>query len=103
MMKNKTLSSSADCGSRVRPSKSYNRMDVVTTLRNCEGNLLSSRERFLNRSLQENMGASCSRVDSYNEEGHIGAHLVPSIINSDNQSNCFPQTLWLQKKFRSSN
>ncbi|PNY11505.1 DNA polymerase III subunit gamma/tau [Trifolium pratense] len=103
MMKNKTLSSSAECGSRVRPSKSYNGMDVVTTLRSCEGNVLSSRERFLNRFLQENMGASCSRVDAYNEEGHIGAHLVPPIINSDNQSNCFPRTLWLQKKFRSSN
>jgi hypothetical protein len=103
MMKNKTLSSSADCGSRMPPSKSYNKMDVVTTLRSCEGNLLSSRERFLNRFLQKNMGASCSRVDdSYNEEGHIGAHLVPSKINSDNQSNCFPQTLWLQKKLRSS-
>ncbi|XP_058787755.1 protein STICHEL-like 2 [Vicia villosa] len=99
MMKNTTLSSSSDCGSQEAPLKSYEGMDVITTLRSCEGNLLCSRERFLNRpSSLETLGASCSRVDSYNEEGHNGAHLVPYVPNSDNQSNCFPQTLWLQKK-----
>ncbi|CAI8583192.1 unnamed protein product [Vicia faba] len=104
MTNHTTLSASSDCGSQEPPLKSsYEGMDVITTLRSCEGNLLSSRERFLNRSSSlETMGASSSRVDSFSEEGHNGAHLVPSVPNSDNQSNCFPQTLWLQKKFRAS-
>lgn len=102
MMKNKTLSSFSECGSRVPPRKSYDETDAVTTLRSCEGNLLSSRESLLNRSFEESIGASCSGVDSSKKEGHNGAQIVPSIHNSENQSNCFPQTLWLQKKFRSS-
>ncbi|XP_057435667.1 protein STICHEL-like 2 isoform X2 [Lotus japonicus] len=91
MIKDKTLTSS-----------DYHGMDVVTTLRSCKGNLLSSGERFLNRSFQENMGTSCSEVDSSKEKGNRCAHLVPSVLESDYQSNCFPQNLWLQKKFRSS-
>ncbi|ESW09969.1 hypothetical protein PHAVU_009G170400 [Phaseolus vulgaris] len=90
MMKDKT--STSDCG-----------MDAVTALRSCEGNLLSSGERFLNRSFQESMRTSCAEVDSSKEKGCNGAHLDPSILDSDNEHfNCFPKTLWLQKKFRSS-
>ena len=89
MMKDKT--STSDCG-----------MDAVTALRSCEGNLLSSGERFLNRSFQESMRTSCAEVDSSKEKGCNGAHLDPSILDSDNEHfNCFPKTLWLQKKFRS--
>ncbi|XP_027358807.1 protein STICHEL-like 2 [Abrus precatorius] len=90
MMKDKTTSS--DCG-----------VDVVTTLRSCEGNLLSSGERFLNRSFQEPLETSCAIVDSSKEEECNCAHLDSSIPSSDNHSYCFPQTIWLQKKFRSSN
>ncbi|RDX78397.1 Protein STICHEL-like 2, partial [Mucuna pruriens] len=79
MMKDRT--STSDCGMDV----------VVTTLRSCEGNLLSTGERFLNRSFQETK-----------EEGCNCAHLDTSTLDSDNHSNCFPKTLWLQKKFRSS-
>lgn len=103
IMKNKTLScSSSYCGSQIPPQNSYNETDPVSSLRSCEGNLLSSREIFLNTSMHEIMGASCSGVDSSKEEGHNGVHLVPSLPNSDNRSNCFPQSLWFQKKFRSS-
>lgn len=84
-------------------TKSCHGTDVVTTLRSSEGNLLRSGERVLNRPCQETVGISCSGVDSSKEEGCNCAHLVPTILDSDNQSNCFPQTLWLQKKFRSSN
>jgi len=91
MMKDKTCTS--DCG-----------MDAVTALRSCEGNLLSSGERFCNRSFQESMRTSCAEVDSSKEKGCNGAHLDPSILDSDNDHhfNCFPKTLWRQKKFRSS-
>ncbi|XP_061351266.1 protein STICHEL-like 2 isoform X2 [Gastrolobium bilobum] len=87
MMKDKTLTSSSDFG---------------TTLRSGEGNLLRSGERLLNRSFQEIMGTSSSGIDSSKEEGCNCVHLVPSILDSDNHSKCFPQTLWLQKKNRSS-
>ncbi|XP_047151166.1 protein STICHEL-like 2 [Vigna umbellata] len=90
MMKDKT--STSDCG-----------MDAVTALRSYEGNLLSSGERFLNRSFQESTKTTCAEVDSSKEKGCNGAHLDPSILDSDNDHfNCFPKTLWLQKKFRSS-
>ncbi|KAK7302185.1 hypothetical protein RJT34_13067 [Clitoria ternatea] len=77
-------------------------MDVVTTLRSCEGNMLSSGERSLNRSLQESLGTSCVGVDGSKEDGCDCAHLSPSMLDSNTQSRCFPQTLWLQKKFCSS-
>ncbi|QCE14923.1 DNA polymerase III subunit gamma/tau [Vigna unguiculata] len=90
MMKDKT--STSDCG-----------MDAVTALRSCEGNLLSSGERFFNRSFQESMRTSCVEVDSSKDKGCNGVHLDPSILDSENDHfNCFPKTLWLQKKFRSS-
>ncbi|KAJ1403249.1 P-loop containing nucleoside triphosphate hydrolase [Sesbania bispinosa] len=103
MMKDKTLTSSFDCGSRVPHGESYHGIDAVKNLRSCEGNLLSSGERFLNRSFQETMGTSCSGVESSKDEGCKCAHVPSSILDSDNnQSTCFPQTLWLQKKFRTS-
>ncbi|XP_020235756.1 protein STICHEL-like 2 [Cajanus cajan] len=83
--------STSDCG-----------MDAVTALRSCEGNLLSSGERFLNRSFQETTGTSCAGVDSSKEERCNCAHLDQKILDSDNNSICFPKSLWLQKKFRSS-
>ncbi|KAL2639267.1 hypothetical protein AAZX31_06G166600 [Glycine max] len=91
MMKDRI--STSDCG-----------MDAVTALRSSEGNLLSSGERFLNRSFQETKRTSSAEVDFSKEEGYNCAHLDPSMLDSDNnhQSNCFPKTLWLQKKFRSS-
>lgn len=88
MMNDKMVTS--DCGSLVPPSESCHGRGVVTTLRSCEGNLLSS--------------GKISRFggdDSSKEEGCHCAHLVPSNLDSDNQSNCFPQTLWFQKKLRS--
>ncbi|RDX67548.1 Protein STICHEL-like 2, partial [Mucuna pruriens] len=62
MMMDQTLTCSSDCGSRVPPFESYNGMQVVTTLRSSEGNLLSSGKMLLNRSVQETPRFSCSRV-----------------------------------------
>lgn len=88
----KDRTSTSDCG-----------MDAATALRSSEGNLLSSGERFLNRSFQETKRTSFAKVDFSKEEGYNCAHLDPSMLDSDNNhSNCFPKTLWLQKKFRSS-
>ncbi|KAL2346986.1 hypothetical protein Fmac_000986 [Flemingia macrophylla] len=89
MMKGRA--SASDCG-----------MDAVTALRSCEGNLLSSGESFLNRSLKETMGTSCAGVDSSREDRCNCAHLDQTCLDSDNHSICFPKSLWLQKKFRSS-
>ncbi|KAJ1413250.1 P-loop containing nucleoside triphosphate hydrolase [Sesbania bispinosa] len=102
MTKDQTLTCSSDCGSRVPPLESYPGMQVVTTLRSCEGNLLSSGKIFLNRSCQETPKISFSRVDSLKEEGCNYEHLASSTLDLDNQSNCFPRSLWLHRKFSSS-
>lgn len=96
MMKDQTLSCSSDYGSRVPPPESYDVTEFVTTLRSCEGNLLSSGKRFSNMSGQETPRISCSRVDSLKDEGCNYAHQASSTLDLSNQSNCFPQT-WLHK------
>ncbi|KAK7265602.1 hypothetical protein RJT34_33224 [Clitoria ternatea] len=96
MMKDQTLTCSSNW---VPPLESYHGMQVVTTLRSCEGNLLSSGKMFLNRSGQETPRISCSRVDSLKEEEcNYEQHLGSSTPDLENHSNCFPRTLWLHKK-----
>jgi hypothetical protein len=103
MMMDRTLSRSSDCGSRAPPLESYNGMEIVTTLRSCEGNLLSSGKIFLNKIDQETPRISFSRNDSVKEEGCNHEDLASSTFDLDNnRSNCFPRTLWLRRKFTSS-
>ncbi|KAK2409312.1 AAA-type ATPase family protein [Trifolium repens] len=103
MMMDRTLSRSSDCGSRAPPLESYNGMEIVTTLRSCEGNLLSSGKIFLNKIDQETPRISFSRNDTVKEEGCNHEDLASSTFDLDNnRSNCFPQTLWLRRKFTSS-
>ncbi|CAI8609806.1 unnamed protein product [Vicia faba] len=94
MMMDQTLSRSSGCGSR------------VTTLRSCEGNLLSSGKVFLNKIIdQETPKISFSRDDnSVKEEECNYEHLASSTVDFDNnnRTNCFPRTLWLHRKFSSS-
>ncbi|KAK7330579.1 hypothetical protein VNO77_24775 [Canavalia gladiata] len=101
MMKDQTLTCSSDYGSR-EPLESNHGMEVVTTLKSCEGNSLSSGKIFLNRSSQETQRISCSSVGSVKEVGCNYEHLASSTLGLDNQSNCFPRTIWLHKKFYSS-
>ncbi|XP_058763322.1 protein STICHEL-like 2 [Vicia villosa] len=105
MVDQKTLSRSSDCGSRVPPLESYHGMEVVKTLRSCEGNLLSSGKLFLNRIIDQEMTPriSFSRDDSVKEEECNYEHLASSTVDFDNnQTNCFPRTLWLHRKFSTS-
>ncbi|KAH1132791.1 hypothetical protein AAZX31_05G042300 [Glycine max] len=102
MMKDQTQTCSSDCEPPVPPFESYNGMQVMTTLRSSEGNLLSSGKMLLNRQDQETPRISCSRVDSLKEEGCNYEHLAPSTLDLDNQTDCFPRTRWLHKKFSSS-
>ncbi|KAL2573283.1 hypothetical protein AAZV13_17G116500 [Glycine max] len=102
MMKTQTLTCSSNREPRVPSFESYNGMQVVTTLRSSEGNLLSSGKMFLNRPDQETPRISCSGVDSLKEEGCNYELLAPSTLDLDNQSDCFPRTRWLHKKFSSS-
>ncbi|TKY55291.1 STICHEL 2 protein [Spatholobus suberectus] len=102
MMKDQSLICSSGCTSQVPPFESYHGIQVVTTLRSSEGNLLSSGKMFLNRSGQETARISCSRADSLKEEGRNYEHLASSTLDLDNQSDCFPRTRWLRKKFCSS-
>lgn len=95
MMMDKTLSRSSDCG--------YHGMEVVTTLRSCEGNLLSSGKIILNRIADQQIPRiSFSRVESVKEEGYNCEHLASSTLDLDHRSNCFPRTLWLHRKLSSS-
>lgn len=95
MIKDQTQSCSSHCGSLVPPPESYDVAEFVTTLRSCEGNLLSSGKRFSNMSGQDTPRISCSRVDSLKDEGCNYAHQASSTLDLGDQSNCFPRTLWL--------
>lgn len=97
MMKDRTLMYNSDCGSQVPQPESFHGMEVVTALRDSGGNLLSSR-KSLNESCQETSRTSSSGVDSSKEEGFDYTHLVSSNPDSDNQSKCFPRTIWFHKK-----
>ncbi|KAL2321727.1 hypothetical protein Fmac_026106 [Flemingia macrophylla] len=92
MKKDQTLTSCSDCASQVPPLESYHGMQVVTTLRSSEGNLLSSGKMFFNRPAQEPTKNSCSRVDSLKEEGCNYEHQASSTLDLNNQSDCFPRT-----------
>ncbi|XP_054805354.1 protein STICHEL-like 2 isoform X2 [Prosopis cineraria] len=98
MMKDRTLTCTSDCGSQMQQPETYHGMEVVTALRDGEGNLLSSRKSLLNSSCQETSRTSSSGVDSSKEEGFDYAHLVSSNPDSDYQSKCFPRTFWIHKK-----
>ncbi|XP_068464903.1 protein STICHEL-like 2 isoform X2 [Phaseolus vulgaris] len=104
MMKDQTLTCSSDCEPLVPPFESCHGigMQVITTLRSSEGNVLSSGKMFMNRPDGETPRISCSRVDSCMEEGCNYEHLASSTLDLDNQSDCFPGTRWLHKKFGSS-
>lgn len=99
MMKDLTLTCPSDCASQVPPFESYHGMQVATTLRSSEGNLLSSGKIFLNRPDQGTPRISGSRVDSLKEEGSNYEPVASSTLDLDNQSDCFPRTCWLHKKF----
>ncbi|CAK8562932.1 unnamed protein product [Lathyrus sativus] len=108
MVDQKPLSRSSDCGSRVPPPlESYRGMEVVKTLRSCEGNLLSSGKIFLNRIIDQETTPriSFSRDDSVKGEDCNYEHLASSTVdfdNNNNRTNCFPRTLWLHRKFSTS-
>ncbi|KOM32727.1 hypothetical protein LR48_Vigan01g228300 [Vigna angularis] len=99
-----TLTCSSDYEPRVPPVEAGNGigMQVITALRSSEGNLLSSGKMLLKRPDQETPRISCSRVDSCTEEGCNYEHIASSTPDLDNQSDCFPRTRWLHKKFGSS-
>ncbi|KAK4264454.1 hypothetical protein QN277_025628 [Acacia crassicarpa] len=98
MMRDRTVTCTSDCGSQMQKPESYHQMEVVTALRDGDGNLLSSRKNLLNSSCQETSRTSSSGVDSSKEEGFDYAHLVSSNPDSDYQAKCFPRNFWIHKK-----
>ncbi|KAI9108798.1 hypothetical protein K1719_020103 [Acacia pycnantha] len=98
MMRDRTVTCTSDCGSQMQKPESCHQMEVVTALRDGDGNLLSSRKNLLNSSCQETSRTSSSGVDSSKEEGFDYAHLVSSNPDSDYQAKCFPRNFWIHKK-----
>ncbi|RXH96134.1 hypothetical protein DVH24_008634 [Malus domestica] len=99
----RTLPCSSECSYK-RPNNYSDRMVVVSTLRNSEGNILSTRTASSHRSFEDDMSKIPGLVvDSSKEEGSNHEFQVLSFEEPEHQPNCFPRTLRLQKKFRSSN
>ncbi|KAM2939078.1 hypothetical protein FF1_038784 [Malus domestica] len=98
-----TLPCSSECSYKM-PNNCRDRMVVVSTLRNSEGNILSTRTASSHRSFEDDMSKIPGLVvDSSKEEGSNHEFQVLSFEEPEHQPNCFPRTLRLQKKFRSSN
>ncbi|XP_050257322.1 protein STICHEL-like 2 isoform X3 [Quercus robur] len=96
------LTSSSDGGSHM-PHNCCHKTEVVRTLRNSEGNALSTGTAPTCRSLQNDMPKmSMLGVDSSMEEGSNCGSQVLFVQDPEDQPNCFLRTLRLQKKLRSS-
>uniref|UniRef100_A0A2N9FJR1 DNA-directed DNA polymerase n=1 Tax=Fagus sylvatica TaxID=28930 RepID=A0A2N9FJR1_FAGSY len=79
------------------------KMDVVRTLRNSEGNALSTGTASSCRALQTDMpNMPTLGVESSTEEGSNHGSQVLPVQEPEDQPNCFPRSLRLQKKLRSS-
>ncbi|KAI4343668.1 hypothetical protein L6164_010989 [Bauhinia variegata] len=62
---------------RVLPIECYKGMDVETSLRNSEGNLLSSGERLLSRSCQESPRTWNARLQQHLHKSHLVGWVLP--------------------------
>ncbi|BFG32405.1 hypothetical protein CerSpe_186790 [Prunus speciosa] len=97
------LPCSSDCAYQM-PHNCRDRMVVVSTLRNSEGNILSTRTASSRRSFEDDTSkAPGLMVDSSKEEESNHESQVLSSEEPEHQPNCFPRTMRLQKKLRSSN
>lgn len=96
------LISSSDGGSHM-PHNFCHKTEVVRTLRNSEGNALSTGTAPTCRSLQNDLPKiPMLGVDSSTEEGSNRGSQVLFVQEPEDQPNCFLRTLRLQKKLRSS-
>lgn len=96
------LTSTSNGGSQM-PHNCYHRAEMVKTLRDCEGNALSTGTTSSHRSLQNDMPKMpMLGVDSSTEEGSNHVNQVLSIQEPEDQPNCFARTLRLQKNLHSS-
>lgn len=96
------LPCSSDCAYQM-PHNCRDRMVVVSTLRNSEGNILSTRTASSRRSFEDDTSkAPGLMVDSSKEEESNHESQVLSSEEPEHQPNCFPRTTRLQKKLRSS-
>ncbi|KAM5571830.1 protein STICHEL-like 2 [Rosa sericea] len=92
------LPCSCDCASQL-PHNCCDKMVVVSTLRNSEGNILSTRTASSCRSFEDDTPkAPGLMVDSSREEGSNQDCQVLSFHQPEHQPRCFPRTLRIQKK-----
>ncbi|KAM1080631.1 hypothetical protein ACFX1X_015520 [Malus domestica] len=97
-----TLPCSSECSYQV-PHNCSDKMVVVSTLRNSEGNILSTRTASSRRSFEDSASEAPGLVvDSSKDDGSNHECHALSFVEPEHQPNCFPRTLRLQKKFRSS-
>lgn len=100
--KKSILVCSSDCRSQM-PHNCYEKVKVVRALRNSEGNVLSIGRTSSRRSLPDDKcktpgyGHAASQAERSNLE-----YGILSSQETENQPNCFPKTLRLQKKSPSS-
>lgn len=96
------LPCSCDCASQM-PHNCCDKMVVVSTLRNSEGNVLSTRAASSRRSFEDDTTkASGLMVDSSKEEVSNHECQVLSFNKPEHQPRCFPRTQKIQKKLCSS-
>ncbi|KAJ7956121.1 protein STICHEL-like 2 [Quillaja saponaria] len=99
MMKERPQTCSFDCRSRV-PHDCCHRTEAVRTLRNSDGNLLSSGKILLHSSCLETTKIPVLGDSSKEEISNYGCEVL-SVQEPDSQPNCFPKKLWHYKKSRS--
>lgn len=103
MIRERPILTSASNGGSEMPHNYYHRGEVIRTLRNSEGNALSTGTASSHRSLENDMRNTpvLGVAPSREERSNHGSQVL-SIHESKDQPNCFPRTIRLQKKLHSS-
>ncbi|KAK0588315.1 hypothetical protein LWI29_037813 [Acer saccharum] len=100
MKERHSLTCSSDCGSQMSHN-CYHKTEVIKTLRNSEGNVLSTGTSLSIRSMQDDILKTPGYgISSLKEEGDNCQYKILSIQEPEHQPSCFPRTLRLQKKPR---
>ncbi|KAI9174291.1 hypothetical protein LWI28_015133 [Acer negundo] len=100
MKERHSLTCSSDCGSQMSHN-CYHKTEVIKTLRNSEGNVLSTGTALSIRSMQDDILKTPGYgISSLKEEGDNCRYKILSIQEPEHQPSCFPRTLRLQKKPR---
>ncbi|KAF5476659.1 hypothetical protein F2P56_003374 [Juglans regia] len=103
MIRDRPNLNSTSSGDSQKQHKYHDRVEVMSTLRNNEGNVLSTGTALTHRSLENDMPKMpMLGVKSSTEEGSNRGSQDLSIHKPGDQPNCFPRKLRFQKKLRSS-